>query len=135
MANETGSLKGKYQSLIDAANQQGVSNLQVRQEGNVLYIDGNAPSEDVKKNLWDVYNRIDPDYRAGDLVMNINAIGTSSNNAMSEEYTVVAGDSLSKIGQKYGVNWKDIYEANKDQIKNPDMIHPGWKLKIPGKKG
>jgi nucleoid-associated protein YgaU len=134
MAQETGSLRSKYQSLIDAATNSGVSNLQVRQEGNVLYIDGNAPSEDVKNRLWDVYNRIDPDYRAGDLVMNINAIGTSSNEAHAyDEYTVVKGDSLSKIGEKYGVTWKKIYEANTDQVKNPDLIQPGWKLKIPRK--
>jgi nucleoid-associated protein YgaU len=133
MSQQTGSLRGKYQQLIDAATQQGVSNLQVRQEGNVLYIDGNAPSEDVKKQLWEIYGRIDPDYRAGDLIMNIQASG-SSNDTGSEEYTVVAGDSLSKIGQKYGVSWKEIYEANKDQVKNPDLIHPGWKLKIPSKK-
>jgi nucleoid-associated protein YgaU len=48
-----------------------------------------------------------------------------------EEYVVVSGDSLSKIGQKYGVSWKQIYEANRDQIKNPDLIQPGWRLKIP----
>ena len=132
MAQETGSLKTKYQSLIDAATTGGVSNLQVRQQDNVLYIDGNAPSEDVKKQLWDIYNKIDPDYRSADLVMNINAIGTSSNEAQaSEEYTVVKGDSLSKIGEKYGIPWKKIFEANKDQIKDPDLIQPGWKLKIP----
>ena len=132
MAQETGSLKTKYQTLIDAATNSGVSNLQVRQQDNVLYIDGNAPSEDVKKQLWDIYNKIDPDYRSADLVMNINAIGTSSAEAhASEEYTVVKGDSLSKIGEKYGVPWKKIFEANKDQIKNPDLIQPGWRLKIP----
>ena len=134
MAQETGSLRSKYQSLIDAANNSGVNNLQVRQQENVLYIDGNAPSEDVKNKLWDIYNRIDPDYRSADLVMNINAIGTSSNEAHAyDEYTVVKGDSLSKIGEKYGVAWKKIYEANKDQVKDPDLIQPGWKLKIPKK--
>jgi uncharacterized protein YgiM (DUF1202 family) len=38
----------------------------------VLYVDGEAPSGTVKDKLWDIYNRIDPDFRAGDLVMNIN---------------------------------------------------------------
>ena len=50
-----------------------------------------------------------------------------------EEYEVQKGDSLSKIGQKHGVSWKEIYEANRDLIKDPDLIHPGWKLKIPKK--
>jgi nucleoid-associated protein YgaU len=136
MAQETGSLRGKYQQLIDAASRSGVNDLQVRQQDNVLYIDGNAPSEDVKNQLWDIYNRIDPDYRSGDLVMNINAIGSSANSAMGayDEYTVVKGDSLSRIGERYGVAWKEIYESNKDQIKDPDLIQPGWKLKIPKKK-
>jgi LysM repeat protein len=129
-------LRAKYQQLIDAATQGGVTNLQVREQNNVLYIDGTAPSEDVKQQLWDLYNRIDPDYRAGDLVLNITALGTSSHEAKSgfQEYEVVRGDSLSKIGQKYGVPWKEIYEANRDQIKDPDLIQPGWKLKIPSKK-
>ena len=131
MTPDSGSLRSKYQPLIDAASNSGVHDLQVRQQDNILYIDGNAPSEEVKKQLWDIYNRIDPDYRSGDLVMNINAIGTSANAAQAEEYTVVKGDSLSKIGEKYGVAWKKIYEANKDQIKDPDLIQPGWKLKIP----
>ena len=125
-------LKTKYQQLIDAAHQQGVTNLQVREEGNVLYIDGNAPSEEAKKHLWDVYNKIDPDYRSGDLVLNLQTYSSSTTPGY-QEYEVVKGDSLSKIGERYGVNWKDIYALNKDLIKDPDLIHPGWKLKIPKK--
>ena len=126
-------LRAKYQQLIDAANQSGVTNLQVREQNNVLYIDGDAPSEDVKKNLWDLYNKIDPDYRAGDLVLNVNSLGGATAAPSQQEYEVVSGDSLSKIGKKYGVAWKEIYEANKDLIKDPDLIQPGWKLKIPTK--
>jgi nucleoid-associated protein YgaU len=125
-------LRAKYQQLIDAANRSGVTNLQVREQGNVLYIDGNAPSEAVKKQVWDVYNKIDPDYRSGDLVLNLAVTGGGSASGTTE-YVVVSGDSLSKIGQKYGVSWQEIYQANKDQIKDPDLIQPGWKLKIPKK--
>ncbi len=53
----------------------------------------------------------------------------------SQTYEVVAGDSLSKIAKRhYGDanKWHRIYEANRDQIKNPDLIHPGQKLTIPG---
>ncbi len=49
-------------------------------------------------------------------------------------YTVVAGDSLSKIAKReYGdaSKWRAIYEANRDQIKNPDLIHPGQVLNLP----
>jgi nucleoid-associated protein YgaU len=125
-------LRSKYQQLIDAATKGGVTNLQVREQGNVLYIDGNAPSEEVKKSLWDLYNKIDPDYRAGDLVLNLNVFGTSAKPAQ-QEYIVVKGDNLTMIGKKYGVSWKEIYEINKDIIKDPDLIQPGWKLKIPQK--
>jgi nucleoid-associated protein YgaU len=51
-----------------------------------------------------------------------------------ESYTVVAGDSLSKIAKRvYGDanQWRRIFDANRDQIENPDLIHPGQKLKIP----
>lgn len=49
-------------------------------------------------------------------------------------YTVVKGDSLSKIAKTlYGSagKWKVIYEANKDLIKNPDLIYPGQVFRIP----
>ena len=121
-------LQAKYQPLVDAAQAAGATNLQVRQQDNVLYIDGEVPSEAVKKQLWDKYNQLDPDYRSGDLVLNLNVAGGG---AQMEEYEVVSGDSLSKIGQRYGVSWQKIYEANRDRIKNPDLIQPGWKLKIP----
>jgi len=123
-------LQAKYQPLIDAAQAAGATNLQVRQQGNVLYIDGEVASEAVKKSLWDKYNQLDPDYRSGDLVLNLN-VAAGAQSAAMEEYEVVSGDSLSKIGQRYGVSWKQIYEVNRDQIKNPDLIQPGWKLKIP----
>ncbi len=126
-------LRAKYQQLIDAANQSGVTNLEVREQNNVLYIDGQAPSEEVKKKLWDLYNKIDPDYRAGDLVLNVNVFGGSNATVAEQEYTVVSGDNLSKIGKMYGVSWKEIYEINKDKIKDPDLIQPGWTLKIPAK--
>lgn len=69
---------------------------------------------------------------------NVKAGGSSTAPAAAAKpgrtYTVAAGDSLSKIAkQLYGdANaWRRIYEANQDQIKNPDLIHPGQVLKIP----
>ncbi len=119
-------LQNKYQSLINSAKTAGATNLEVREQDNVLYIDGQVPSESVKKQLWDEYNRLDPDYRSGDLVLNLNTASGAE-----QEYEVVSGDSLSKIGQRYGVSWKEIYEANRDKIKDLDLIQPGWKLKTP----
>jgi LysM repeat protein len=51
-----------------------------------------------------------------------------------QTYTVKSGDSLSKIAKHiYGDanKWHRIYEANKDKIKNPDLIHPGQEFTIP----
>ncbi|WP_276485841.1 LysM peptidoglycan-binding domain-containing protein [Paraflavitalea pollutisoli] len=122
-------LQDKYKELVDAAKGSGVTNLQVREQDNVLYVDGEAPSFTVKDDLWKIYDKIDPDYRASDLVLNI----TVAAGAAPEEYEVVPGDNLTKIGKKFGLTWKDVHEANKDLIKNPDLIQVGWKLKIPRK--
>jgi uncharacterized protein YgiM (DUF1202 family) len=64
-------LQTKYQKLIDAATSMGVNSLHVREQDNVLYIDGTAPDGKTKDSLWDTYNQIDPDFRGGDLILNI----------------------------------------------------------------
>ena len=49
-------------------------------------------------------------------------------------YVVQKGDSLSKIATTFygsAKGWRRIFEANKDRIKDPDLIQPGWKLTIP----
>ncbi len=121
-------LQDKYRELVTTAQSTGVSNLQVREQDRVLYIDGIAPSEEIKQRLWDIYGKIDPDYRSADLVMNVKVIQGAGG---TKEYVVVSGDNLTKIGKKFNLKWKDIFEANKDKIKDPDHIEPGWKLKIP----
>ena len=127
-------LMEKYQSLIDMANQLGISGLSVVESDNVLNIEGTAGSAQAKQQLWDEYGRLDPDYRSGDLVLNISApegdAGSSSSGSGST-YTVQAGDSLSKIGSHYGVSWQKIYEANRDKLDDPDKIYPGQELTIP----
>ena len=65
-------LQEKYKQLTDAATAAGVTNLQVREQDNVLYIDGTAPSGAVKDQLWNTYDSIDPNFTSGDLVMNVN---------------------------------------------------------------
>ena len=61
----------KYKSLTDAASAAGVSDLQVREQDGVLYVDGTAPSGAVKDQLWAKYGQIDPSFTGGDLIMNI----------------------------------------------------------------
>jgi len=63
----------KYKELTDAAAAAGVSNLQVREQDGVLYVDGDA-SGPVKQQLWDIYGKLDPDYVSGDMVLNINSV-------------------------------------------------------------
>ncbi|MBB2151744.1 SH3 domain-containing protein [Pedobacter gandavensis] len=66
-------LQEKYKELIDAATAASVSDLNVREQDGVLYIDG-ATNGTVKQQLWDTYERLDPNYASGDLVMNISSV-------------------------------------------------------------
>ena len=59
---------------------------------------------------------------------------TSGTTVQEQTYVVVSGDSLSKIAKHFygdATKWPRIHDANRDQIKNPDLIHPGQRLKIP----
>lgn len=52
----------------------------------------------------------------------------------SQSYTVKSGDSLSKIAKHFygdGSKWNRIFDANRDKISNPDLIHPGQEFTIP----
>jgi len=125
-------LQEKYQSLIDMASQLGISGLDVREDDGVLKVDGVAGSAEAKQQLWDEYGRLDPDFRSGDLVMNISAPeGDAASSSGGSSYTVQSGDSLSKIGSRYGVSWQKIYDANRDKLDDPDEIQPGQELTIP----
>jgi nucleoid-associated protein YgaU len=118
-------LQDKYAELVSAATHAGVANLQVREQDGVLYIDGDAATAEVKDQLWDVYEKLDPDFRSADVVMNITAPAAST-------YEVKGGDNLTKIGKKFGKTWQEVYNANKNVIgDNPDHIKVGQVLQIP----
>ncbi len=85
-------LQEKYQQLVAAATSMGVTNLQVREQDNVLYIDGQAPDGKTKDSLWETYNQIDPDFRSGDLIMNIDVS------------TEVAGAKAKVVTEKSNLN-------------------------------
>lgn len=58
----------------------------------------------------------------------------SGQRPQQREYVVKPGDSLSKIAkQVYGnaADWQKIYQANRNTIKDPDLIHPGQKIILP----
>lgn len=65
-------LQDKYAELVNAAKANGTSNLAVRAQDNVLYIDGEVPTGEVKDQLWGIYEKIDPDFRSADLILNLN---------------------------------------------------------------
>jgi nucleoid-associated protein YgaU len=58
----------------------------------------------------------------------------SGQRTQQREYVIKPGDSLSKIAkQVYGnaADWQKIYQANRNTIKDPDLIHPGQKIILP----
>jgi nucleoid-associated protein YgaU len=62
------------------------------------------------------------------------ASSTAPTAEVYETYEVKSGDSLSKIAKHFygnGNEWKKIFEANTDILKDPNKIFPGQKLKIP----
>jgi uncharacterized protein YgiM (DUF1202 family) len=64
-------LADKYKALTDAAAAAGISNLAVREQDGILYVDGTAPTASAKDQLWSIYDQIDPNFASGDLVLNV----------------------------------------------------------------
>ena len=124
------SAQEKYQSLLELANQNGTTYELTEGPGGTLIVTGTAPNAEAKQQLWDEYNRIDPDFRSGDLILNISTAEAAAGGGM-HTYTVETGDNLTKIGKKYGIEWKAIWDHNRDILKHPDKIYPGQELKIP----
>jgi nucleoid-associated protein YgaU len=122
------SLQEKYVSLLELANANGTA-YELTEGDGVLHINGTAPSSEAKDALWAEYERLDPEFRAGDLVLNITT-GDLAGGGVNT-YTVVSGDSLSKIASHYGIQWKAIWDHNRDILNHPDKIYPGQELKIP----
>ncbi len=117
-------LADKYQSVVDAATQNGVTEMNVQEQGDVLYITGVAPTEEAKQAVWSARTALDPDMRENDLVL---TIGVSDESM----YTVKSGDNMTHIARDHGVSLQAFEEANKDVVRNPDRIFPGQKLVIP----
>ncbi len=123
------SVQEKYQSLLELANTNGTT-YELSEGDGVLHVTGTAPDEEAKNALWAEYERIDPEFRGGDLILDISTAAAAAGGG-GNTYTVESGDSLSKIASKYGIQWKAIWDANRDILKDPDKIYPGQELKIP----
>jgi nucleoid-associated protein YgaU len=120
----------KYQSLIDMAHDSGASEVEANEEGGVLHVRAVVPSGEAKQKLWAEYERLDPGRQAGDLALKVEVTGRGADGG-GETYAVQSGDTLSAIGQRLGIAWRDIFEANRDQLDDPDKIKPGQNLRIP----
>jgi len=123
------SLQEKYQTLLELANSNGTT-YELSEGDGVLHVTGSAPDEAAKAALWAEYERIDPDFQSSDLILNITTAAAAAGGDV-HTYTVVSGDNLTKIGNKYGIPWKSIWDHNRDILNHPDKIYPGQELKIP----
>lgn len=85
-------LQEKYKELLETAQNSGVANLQFAENEGVLRINGDAPSGAVKDQLWDVYNKLDPNFLSGDVVMDINVA------------TAVAGAKVKVVTESSNLN-------------------------------
>jgi hypothetical protein len=123
-------LKAKYQSVLDLAKSRGVHLKNVHVENDKLLIRGDAPNQEIKNEVWSEIKRVDAAY--ADLTADIGI--DAGLPVPARIYEVAAGDNLSKIAKKFygdANQYKKIFEANKDQLADPDKIKVGQKLKIP----
>jgi nucleoid-associated protein YgaU len=124
------SLQEKYQTILDLANQNGTTYELTEGDGGTLIVTGSAPSAEAKQQIWDEYERLDPEFNDGDFVLNIQTAEALAGGGM-HTHTVESGDNLSKIAKEYGIQWKAIWDHNRDILNDPDKIYPGQELKIP----
>ena len=126
-------LKTKYAPALRVIEEQGVRVQNLHIQDNKLFIKGAAPSDEAKGYVWTAFKSVDAS--VSDLMADI-TVDTSLPKPTPKEqtYTVQAGDTLSKISKKFfgdANKYMTIFNANKDQLKDPDTIKPGQVLKIP----
>lgn len=133
-------LKAKYQSVLNFMQAQNVRLENLNMADNKLYIRAEAPSQDVKNKVWDQIKLVDPSF--SDLTADIDAPAAAAAAAASaggpsssaRTYTVLPGDSLSKISKQFygdANKYMKIFEANKDKLSDPDKVRAGMDLVIP----
>jgi nucleoid-associated protein YgaU len=127
-------LKSKYQSVLQVIQQQQVSVKNLHMQDGKLFIKGAAPSLEAANKVWDEIKRVNP--RADDITADFPVDPSLQQQTGSgmRTYKVKSGDTLSKISKEfYGSpnGYMKIFEANRDQLTNPDKIQVGQELKIP----
>ena len=118
----------KIKENIEASN-PGIQDLNVAYHDGVVELTGTADSAEAMEKAV---------LMAGNVkgVSEVKADGVSAppQPAPVEYYVIQKGDSLSAIAKRYYGNAKDyprIFDANREVIKNPDLIYPGQKIRIP----
>jgi LysM repeat protein len=140
-------LKAKYQSALGVIEQQQVRLQNLHVQDGKLFLRGVAPSEDAKNRVWDQIKRVDPTY--SDLTADITVDQTQAQSQTGRTqavgagigggqhgrtYKVQSGDTLSKISRQfYGDpnQYMRIFEANRNQLSDPNKIQAGQELVIP----
>jgi nucleoid-associated protein YgaU len=122
-----GLLTGKYKYAVETAKGFNLDGTTEERDGK-LFIKGTVKTQEQANKIWDAIKTI-PDWKT-EIVADIKAAGGSS----ADTYTVQAGDTLSKIAKNLlgdANAYPKIFEANRDQLSDPDKIKPGQVLKIP----
>jgi nucleoid-associated protein YgaU len=129
------SLTDKYQHAINTAKQSGFDGSAQERDGK-LHFSGTAKSVDDKNRIFDALKAV-PGWQ-GEVVADIKvpdaAVKDWEAGQQAATYTVQPGDTLSKIAKQHlgdGNAYMKIFEANRDQLSDPDKIRPGQVLKIP----
>lgn len=124
------SLMAKYKDTLELAGELVGDDLEVSEEGGKLKLKGTAPWLMNKNLIWDSIKTHDG--WDGEVAANIQVADES----VYGKYTVKKGDTLGKVADRLlgkASRYTEIFEANRDQLDNPDLIHPGQVLSIPKK--
>lgn len=123
-------LREKYAYAISTA--KGKFDGSAQEKDGKLHFVGSVKSDQEKNEIWNAIKTI-PDWR-DEVVAEIKVTGGGAAAATAKTYTVKSGDTLSKIAKEHlgdANAYMKIFDANKDQLKNPDLIKPGQVLKLP----
>jgi nucleoid-associated protein YgaU len=124
-------LRGRYKYAIETAKSLRMDGSAEERDGK-LYFKGTVQTQEEANKIWDAIKTI-PTWQQ-DIVADIKAIGGAPATKASPTYTVKPGDTLSKIAREQlgdANAYMDIFNANRDQLTDPDKIKPGQTLKIP----
>ena len=125
-------LKQKYASVLELIKRRNVRLDHLHVQDDKLVMQGAAPNENIKNEVWSAIKAVDSSY--GDLSCDISVDSSIPAPAEAQKYTVKSGDSLSKIAKQFygdANQYMRIFEANKDQLNDPNKIDVGQELTIP----